>query len=248
MTVSPVAVVTGGGAGIGREVCLALSEAGFSVLCADIDGDRAEAVADEIRRSGRAASAIAGDVSREAIWPSIVEAASALGRLEVLVSNAAIFPRIAFENTRAEDFDRVMAVNLRAAFLGAAACAPLMRKSGGGAFVFVTSGGGQMSAVANPMQLGFSLYGASKAALDRWAMGIAPELAPLGIAVNLICPGAAVLTEGFNRLSLGAEAPANSISARRMAEAIAFLAQRRPQDGPPARYVATEFGSIWGQR
>ena len=236
-----VAIVTGGGAGIGREACLALAEDGFAVLCADLDAVRAAGVAATIRNAGGKAAALGCDVSAEESWWDIVVAAEMLGRLDVLVSNAGIFPRLAFEKMRAADFDRVIAVNLRAAFLGATHCVPHMRA--GGALVFMTSGSGLIRAVENPMQSGFSLYGASKAALDRFALGIAPELAPRGIAVNLLCPGAPVQTEGFNRLGLGEEAPAQSISARRVAEAVAALAKRRPDSA--GRYLATEFGAAW---
>lgn len=242
---APVAIVTGGAAGIGREAGAALAEAGFAVLCVDLDAARAGEAAAAIVRTGQAAAALACDVAVEESWPQILAAAESLGQLGVLVSNAGIFPRLSFEAMRAADFDRVMAVNLRAAFLGAVHCVPHM--TAGGALVFMTSGSGLMSAVANPMQIGFSLYGASKAALDRFALGIAPELAPRGIAVNLLCPGAAVVTEGYARLALGAEAPPRTISAWRVAEAIAFLAGRRPHEGPAQRYLATEYGDRWGQ-
>jgi NAD(P)-dependent dehydrogenase (short-subunit alcohol dehydrogenase family) len=240
MPATPVAIVTGGAAGIGREACHTLAETGFAIVCADIDGARAESAADEVRKTGRNAAAIGGDVSRETIWGEILKTAEMLGPLEVLVSNAAIFPRLAFADTRVEDFDRVMAVNLRAAFIGASVCVPQLRKTGGGALVFMTSGSGLATAVANPMQIGFSLYGASKAALDRWVTGIAPELSPMGIAANLLCPGLPVATEGFNKLALGGEAPSGTISARRVAEVIARLAKRRPPH-TGGRFTASEF-------
>jgi len=215
-------------------------------LVADLNAASALSVAAEIEALAGIAAAIECDVSREDHWGAILDQASKLGSLETLVSNTAIYPRLAFVDTSLDDFDRVMAVNLRAAFLGVSRCLPIIRESGGGSFVLLTSGSGQIAAVGNPMQRGFSLYGASKAALDRWALGIAPELAPLGVAVNLLCPGAVVLTEGVLRLQLGDEAPGETISAERMAEAIGFLAKSRPPEGTGGRYVATEFGKTWG--
>jgi NAD(P)-dependent dehydrogenase (short-subunit alcohol dehydrogenase family) len=140
-----------------------------------------------------------------------------------------------------------MAINLRGAFLSLHHSASMIAANGGGAYVMMTSGSGQMSAVANPMQRGFALYGASKAALDRWALGVAPELAPLGIAINVLCPGAVVMTDGVSRLALGAEAPAERVSPERVADAIAYLAARRPPADTGGRFVATEFGVSWGR-
>ncbi len=240
MTGQAVAIVTGAASGIGRAAALALARAGYGIICADVDESGVKTVAREIEQLGRAACVVVGDVSREEFWPPAVEAAARLGTLGVLVSNAGIFPRIAFETALAMDLDRIFAVNLRAAFLGSAACVPVMRTAGGGSLVFMTSGSGLAAAAANPFQRGFALYGASKAALDRWVMGVAPELAPLGIAANLLCPGAAVRTEGFERLNLGPEAPPATISPGRVAEAIVRLAERRPPD-TGSRFVASEL-------
>jgi NAD(P)-dependent dehydrogenase (short-subunit alcohol dehydrogenase family) len=240
-----VAIVTGGGGGIGRAASFALANAGQGVLVLDLDGDAAEAVAVDIVSNGGQAQGRRFDVTSSRDWSGVVAAAAKLGTLTALVSNAGVFPRIAFEKTSAADFDHVMAVNLRAAFLGAAICTPAIRANGGGSLTFMTSGSGLMTAAQVPMQLGFSLYGASKAALDRWAMGIAPELSSHGIAVNLLCPGAAVHTTGFLNLALGDEAPESSITPERVAEAIVALAARRPPRDPNGRYVATEYQTGW---
>lgn len=243
----PVAIVTGGAAGIGRAACEALARDGFAVVVADINAGQAEDVATAINRNGGSASAVRCNVGSDADWCSAIERAGEMGRLTVLVSNAAIFPRMAFADTTLADFDRVMTINLRGAFLGVQHSAPVIRANGGGACVMMTSGSGQISAVADPMQRGFALYGASKAALDRWALGIAPELAALSIAINVLCPGAVVMTEGVSRLALGDEAPAERISPERVAEAIAYLAARRPPADTGGRFVAKEFGETWGR-
>jgi meso-butanediol dehydrogenase/(S,S)-butanediol dehydrogenase/diacetyl reductase len=241
-----VAIVTGGGGGIGRAASHALAQDRMAVLVLDIDEASAQRVAGEIRAAGGAANGLRCDVSKEDEWARMPDAAAKLGRLQSLVGNAGIFPRLAFERTTVADFDRVMGVNLRAAFLGAAACLPVLRAHGGGSFTFMTSGSGLMRSAPLPMQRGFSLYGASKAALDRWAMGIAPELEPMGISVNLLCPGAAVLTEGYEKLELGAEAPPASIAPERVAQAIVALVKKRPPHDASGRYLATEFEQSWG--
>jgi NAD(P)-dependent dehydrogenase (short-subunit alcohol dehydrogenase family) len=121
---------------------------------------------------------------------------------------------------------------------------PLM--SGGGAMIFLTSGSGLMSAVADPMQAEFSLYGASKAALDRWALGIAAELSRSGVTVNTLTPGAFVLTPGVAALGLRETEDRPTISVESVAEAIAWLADS-PPDGPRGeRLSATEFRRSWG--
>jgi 3-oxoacyl-[acyl-carrier protein] reductase len=241
-----VAIVTGGGAGIGRAASLELARTGRAVLVVDLNGSAAESVAAEIRAANGIAATLECDISSESGWSGIVERAVKLGPLEALVSNAAVFPRLPIEETHAQDFDRVMAVNLRAPFLGAVACLPHLRETGG-ALVFMTSGSGLITAVSNPMQRGFSLYGASKAGLDRWALGIAPELAPAGVSVNLLCPGAPVLTEGYRKHNFSEEeAGTKTVAAEQVARAIAHLVGLRPPAGTGGRYVATAFGESWG--
>lgn len=240
-----VAIITGGGGGIGRAAALAMAKADHAVLVLDLDGDAANAIAADIRASGGKAHGLRFDVTSQDDWSGVIDAANEQGTLTSLISNAGIFPRIEFEKTSVDDFDRVMAVNLRAAFLGAATCVPLILANGGGSLTFMTSGSGLMTSAQVPMQIGFSLYGASKAALDRWAMGIAPELEPHGISVNLLCPGAAVHTEGFRKLALGKHAPTTSITPERVAEAIVSLAARRPPRDRNGRYLATDYQKSW---
>src|ERR1700690_158093 len=139
-----VAIVTGGGTGIGRAVCVELVRRGCAVVVADLDGQSAEDVASGIRAAGGKSASVACDVSEEAGWKSILDQAAKLGSLVTLVGNAAIYPRLAFADTTIGDFDRVMAVNFRAAFLGIFFCWPLLRDHGGGSFVFMTSGSGQI--------------------------------------------------------------------------------------------------------
>src|ERR1700761_8394938 len=94
-----VAIVTGGGGGIGRAASLAMAKAGYAVLVLDLDGDAAGSVAQQIDANGGKAKGLCFDVTSEGDWSSATEASATLGTLTSLVSNAGIFPRIAFEKS-----------------------------------------------------------------------------------------------------------------------------------------------------
>src|SRR3569623_3441536 len=215
MTEGRGAIVTGAGAGIGRAVTLALAARGRRVLARDSDGPAAARVAAE---AGGDATAASVDVTDDAARRDMIARAAAAGLIGAVVHCAALFPRIDLPETSITDFDRVMAVNLRAAVqltLHARRAMP-----GGGALVFLTSGSGLMAAAAAPFQRGFALYGASKAALARWVAGVAHELAPTGIFASTITPGAFVETPGLRRTGIAPPAGAATIAAGRVAEAV----------------------------
>ena len=182
-----VALVTGASRGIGRATALALAGAGASVyLAADSTAEELEAVAAQCRsRSGSVRTAHglfelgdAGEVQR------MVDAALAqLGRIDILVNNAGIRIRKPFGEFSAAEFDRLIAVNLRAPFLASQAVLPAMRAQGGGRIVTVAS---QLGMVASPDS---ALYGIAKAALIHMTRAMAVELAQDNIAVNAVSPG-----------------------------------------------------------
>lgn len=234
------AIVTGAGAGIGRAVALALAARGWRVIVCDIDGGAAECVAAE---AGGDAVAAAIDVTDDMALHDLMTRAAANGPLAAVVHCAALFPRVALAATSIADFDRVMAVNLRAAVqisLGATQTMP-----DGGALVFLTSGSGLMAAAADPFQRGFALYGASKAALDRWVAGVAPELAETGIFASTITPGAFVATPGLAGTGIAPPAGAATIRAERVAEAVVRLAEDRSGAFAGQRLSAAAFGESW---
>jgi NAD(P)-dependent dehydrogenase (short-subunit alcohol dehydrogenase family) len=231
-------IVTGAGAGIGRATARALALRGWRVVLCDIDGD---AVADAAAEAGHGAVALAADITDDEALKNMMAHAS--GTLAAVVHCAALFPRISLKDTRIAEFDRVMAVNLRAAAHLTLLAAPAM--DDGGALVFLTSGSGLLSAASDPFQRGFALYGASKAALDRWVAGVAPELAEAGIFASTITPGAFVETPGLARAGVTPPPDAQKITAQAVADAIVRLVDDRTGRFSGGRLSAAEYGQSW---
>lgn len=186
---------------------------------------------------------VAVDVTDDDALAAAIARAGARGPLDAAVHCAALFPQLALEETGIADLDRVMAVNLRAAACLTLLAAPMMRD--GGTLVFLTSGSGLLTAASDPFQRGFALYGASKAALDRWVAGVAVELAPRGIFASTITPGAFVETPGLAQAGIVPREGEATISADRVAEAIARLADDRSGIFSGRRLNATAFGDTW---
>ena len=181
------AVITGaGGRGnsIGRAYALGLAEAGAAVVVADINGDGAKAVADEIVAGGGKAIAVAVDITKPDSVAAMVEAATAaFGGVDILVNNAALMAelgQLAAADVSLDDWNRIMNVNLTGAMLCSQAVIPSMRARGGGRIVNQVSGG------AFPA---ISIYGISKLALVGLTTTLARQLGREGIAVNAIAPG-----------------------------------------------------------
>ena len=182
-----VAVVTGGGSGIGAAIARVFAGAGCQVVVNDIDGGAAEDVAREV--SGLAHG---GDVSDEAQVQVLMEACeAAFGRLDVLVNNAGVAgARQTTEEMALADFQRTLAVNLRGVMLCIKHAAPLLKRAGG-AVVNLTSRG---------VRAGRGDYVASKWALFGLTQVAAQELGPFRVRVNALSPGT-VNTE-MSRLSI----------------------------------------------
>jgi len=182
-----IALITGASRGIGRATARALSDAGAAVYLA-ADGTRAELslVAAECRAQNAFARAEFGlfDLVDAADVTRMVDAALAsFGRVDVLVNNAGIRIRHPFGEYSSAEFDRLVAVNLRAPFLASQAVVPSMRAHGGGRIVNVAS---QLGIVAAPDS---ALYGLAKAALIYLTKAMAFELAPDKITINAVSPG-----------------------------------------------------------
>lgn len=185
-----VAIVTGGGAGIGEAICRVFAEQGCKVVVANRDRISAKRVADDI--SGLAVST---DVTKETEVVSLFEKCDQIyGKLDVLVNNAGIVPsRVTVEDMDMAEWDQVMAVNVRGIILCTKYGIPMLKRQGG-AIINMSSRVGYHGL---PMQ---SHYAASKFAVRGITNSVAHEVGPLGIRVNCLCPSAVETVQQRNRV------------------------------------------------
>ena len=180
-----VALVTGGGRGIGRATAELLAAEGASVAIADLDLAAAEVVAQGIEGRGGQALALQADVSKEdQIGPMFERVILRFGRLDVFHNNAGIFTQAPVDALTAEGWDRLMNVNLRGAFLCAQQALRIMKDQGGGRIVNMGSLAGQLGGVVAGAD-----YAASKAAVACLTKSMAKWGGPHGILVNTLNPG-----------------------------------------------------------
>ena len=178
------AIVTGAASGIGRATAVLLAREGAAVVAADVDGNGVDAVAAAIAGEGGRAVAAAGDLAEEAACRQLADTAvSRFGGLDVLVNCAGIVSRTSVVESAVEEWDRVIAVNLRAVFLLSKHSIPLMAARGGGAIVNIGSGWGLKG---GPRA---ASYCASKGAVVNLTRAMAIDHGPQGIRVNCVCPG-----------------------------------------------------------
>lgn len=211
-----VALVTGASRGIGAAVAARLAGADVAVGYGRSSVAAGEVVAG-IREKGRRAVAVGGDVADPAAVEQMVATAagSALGPVGVLVANAGVAPVQGFEEISVEDWNLVMDVNLRSAFLLARRLAPGMRDRGWGRMVFVSSVAAFTGGVVGPH------YAASKAGMIGLARAQAVPLAPHGVTVNAVAPA---FVEG------GGTLPGDEEARRRLAERVPVGRLGRPEE------------------
>jgi NAD(P)-dependent dehydrogenase (short-subunit alcohol dehydrogenase family) len=180
-----VALVTGGGRGIGRAIAQKFAAEGASVVVAARTEKEIQQVAIEIQDSGARAAAVAADVSRESECEKIVSAArKAFGAVHILVNNAGIYgPVLPVDKISALRWDEVIAVNLRAPFLLSRLVLPEMYECGSGSILNITSVAAKLAFQLN------GPYAASKAGLIGLTRTLAAEAARKGVRVNALCPG-----------------------------------------------------------
>jgi len=177
------AIVTGAGNGIGLAISRAFAEQGAAVLAVDQDANDLEAALGAQDR----VSTLVADVSADDAPASIVDAAVAqLGGVDILVNNAGIVIAGAFETLTDEQFDTIMAVNVRAMFRISRQAVPALKESGRGRIINL---GSIMSDLAGPE---LSVYGTSKHAVAGLTKGMAVDLGRFGITVNYLQPGSIV--------------------------------------------------------
>jgi len=186
------AVVTGAAKGIGRAIAGRLSEEGAAVLAVDVDAQALEGTVDAVRAAGGRGLPFQADVSSlEAMVAAAEKAVGEFRRLDILCSNAGIFPSARIEEMTEEDWTRVIDVNLKGAFLSVKACLPQMREQGYGRIVLTSSITGPVTGFP-----GWTHYGASKAGMLGFMRTAALEMAEFGATINAVLPGN-VMTEGL---------------------------------------------------
>jgi len=190
-----VAVVTGGGHGIGRAYCHGLAREGAALVIAELDADAAQQVADDLREFGHDALSVPTDVANEQSVSNMVSQASArFGRVDILINNAAVFAsvpmsRVPIEEITVDEWDRMMAVNLRGMFLASRAVLPGMKARGWGRIINISSGRA-LSNTAHSIH-----YVTSKAGVLGFTRTLAREAGAHGITVNAIAPGSTLSEE-----------------------------------------------------
>jgi 3-oxoacyl-[acyl-carrier protein] reductase len=220
------ALVTGAGRGVGEAASVELSRAGAAVAVCDIELPLAELVASAIRDTGGDAAAFGHDVSRPAECDRLVaDVVARFGRLDILVNNAAICPRVPLEDMTEADFDRILSANLKSVFFLSRAALRPMKAGGWGRIVNVSSTAGRTGGLVHA-----TVYGASKAGVISLTKSFARMFATAGILVNCIAPGT-VDTRLMANISQGAlDATLAGVPLGRLSEpaeisrVIAFLA------------------------
>lgn len=235
-----MALVTGGSRGIGAAVVHRLAEEGADVaLTYERNAERAGQVVEQVEKLGRRVLAIQADsADPAAVRAAVDRTAAAFGRLDILVNNAAVFPMGPLEELELELLDRTLAVNVRAPLVAAQAALPYLAEGGR----IIGIGSNVAERVVFP---GLALYAASKTAQIGMVKGLARELGPRGITVNLVHPGPtdteANPAEGpFAETVNGFTALGRYAQSAEIAAAVAYLA------GPDGRYVTGTAISVDG--
>ena len=237
-----VAIVTGGSRGIGAAIAASLAEDGAAVVVSGRDAERLERTVKELEGLGRAAhGVVAGAGSREDCDRLVEAAKERFGRVDILVNNAGITRDGLLVRMKDEDWDRVIEVNLRGAFLMTRAVTKAMvRQKSGGRIVNITSTAGVMG------NAGQANYSAAKAGLIGLTKAAARELAHWSILVNAVAPGLietdmAAALPAQAREALLAQVPLERIgAAHEVAEMVRFLA------GDGAAYITGQVFHVNG--
>ncbi len=220
-----VAVITGASRGIGRSIALALAAQGATIVAMDMDQAATDAVVAELAAAGTQALAVVGNVTVTADVERMIDAAiEAYGRVDILINNAGITRDGLLMRMKDEEWDAVLSVNLKGAFLCTRAAFKVMSKQRYGRIINIASVVGQMGNV------GQANYCASKAGLIGLTKSNAREMAKRSITVNAVAPGfiATAMTDALSdkvKAELTSQIPLERLgSAEDIANAVTFLA------------------------
>ncbi len=179
-----IAVITGGGRGIGKSIALAFAEEGADIAITARTDAQLQEVADEIRSVGRTCLTVAADISVENDIERVFKHVfDEFGRIDVLVNNAGVAIDGSFIEMKMDDWDQTLNVNLRGAVLCAKAALSDMLKRGEGTIINIASAAGLRGLPGN------AAYSASKGGMIAMSQAVADEVKESGVRVNVICPG-----------------------------------------------------------
>ena len=237
-----VSVVTGGAQGLGRAIALELARKGSHLVVGDVNLEAAQRVTEEVHALGRRSLALRVDVSNARDVSEMADrVVKEFGRIDILVNNAGICQVVTIEKMSEEDWDRVMAVNLKGVFLCSKAVMGVMKKQRSGRIVNMGSLAGKVGGIATGAN-----YSVSKAGVICFTKALARELAPYGVTVNAVAPGVIEtdMTRGITQgdftnylktIPLGTIGSAEDVS-----HAVAFLVSDE------ARYITGEILDVNG--
>jgi NAD(P)-dependent dehydrogenase (short-subunit alcohol dehydrogenase family) len=240
-----VAIVTGGGSGIGRGIVLALAREGADVAIPDLQVLNAEKVAEEVKGLSRRVMPMKADVTSATDVKSMIDRTrEAFGKVDILVNNAgaAAPPGMPFTNNTEDDWDRAFTVNTKSVFLTCKAVAPYFIERKAGRIINIASIAGPLSAVTMPP------YSVAKQGVITFTRIVAKELAPHRITVNAICPGV-LWTEFWQKLAahIAQTNPAfagmapRQVFEKRVADIVPMKCEQTPDDiGWAAVFLASE--------
>lgn len=216
-----VAIVTGGGGGIGKATCLAFAREGADIVIPEVNVANAEAAASEIQALGRKCEVIETDVSNgDSVRKMVHQTLNEFGRIDILVNNAGIFSYTRIDACTEEEWDRMMAVNLKGPFLCSQAVMETMKAQRSGRIINLGSLAGQVGGI-----VASAPYSASKAGVMCLTKSLARVLGEYGITVNSIAPGIAATEMAKNHPDMRAQIPLGRVAdASEVASAILFLA------------------------
>jgi 3-oxoacyl-[acyl-carrier protein] reductase len=237
-----VSIVTGAAQGLGRAIAMELARRGSHVVVCDVNLEGVKGVAEDVRTLGRKALALKVDVSMPSDVSEMVDrAAKDFERIDILVNNAGICQVVTIEEMTEEDWDRVMAVNLKGVFLCSKAVMGIMKRQRSGRIVNMGSISGKVGGIATGAN-----YSVSKAGVICFTKALAREMAPYGVTVNAVAPGVIEtdMTLGITRGDFSdylRNIPLGVIgSAEDVAYAVAFLVSDE------ARYITGEILDVNG--